>query len=119
MKTILASELKELLASETDLVLIDVLSEDSFGKGHVPGAINVPINEEFVSKVSEKVSNKDTHIVVYCSSKQCGASPAAAKQLTEAGFSNVSDYEDGIQGWKDSGYKLEGSGDGKETCEVC
>ena len=37
--------------------------------------------------------------MVYCTSKECTASPRAAKKLDKDGFSNVYDYEVGMTGW--------------------
>jgi rhodanese-related sulfurtransferase len=47
------------------LTLIDVLSPESFGANHIPGAINLPV-AEVSSRAAEVVSDRHQPIVVYC-----------------------------------------------------
>ncbi|MGE0352835.1 MAG: rhodanese-like domain-containing protein, partial [Gemmatimonadales bacterium] len=101
MRTIQANDLKRLLDQNQDLILVNVLSRKEFEKDHIPGSHNIPKDEkDFVQQVEKLAGTKDRHIVVYCASKDCQASPTAAKKLTDAGFRNVTDFEGGMAEWK-------------------
>ncbi len=63
---------------------------------------------DFIEKAQTLIPDKETPVVAYCSSAQCDASPRAAAQLAEAGYTTVYHYKDGLAGWQDSGYSLEG-----------
>ena len=103
--TITSEKLKEKIDAGEDLVLINVLTPESFEREHIPGSINIPlrdINEETVAKLPR---GKET--IVYCGSFECMASPVAAQKLEELGFTTVVDYEGGMADWKEAGYSVE------------
>ena len=108
MNVLKKEELKKMIDSGENFVLIDVLDKKDFERHHIPGAVNIPVHgDNFMEKVAEKVPGKNTKIVVYCASFECQASPGAAKKLTEAGYTNVFDYEGGIKDWKQANYPVE------------
>jgi len=88
-------------------VLVNVLDEDAFEKAHIPGSINIPAGkaEEFGKRY-----HHDKGIVVYCASTDCDASPKVARQLMDEGFTDVTDFEAGMAGWKDAGLPIEKGG---------
>ncbi len=107
MKTLDATQLKNMLDHSEDFVLIDVLPAKSFDEKHIPGSHNVPHeSKSFVDEVLSLAGDKNRKIVVYCASRTCQASPTAAAKLEQAGFTNVFDFEDGIAGWERAGYEL-------------
>ena len=84
---------------------------------HIAGSINVPF-EKVKDTATKENWDKNVSIVTYCSNYACSASGAAAKELKELGFSNVSAYEGGMAEWfelskKDPSYKVVGSGQEK------
>ena len=85
-------------------MLFDVLSPDSYDKGHIEGAISFPLNMINKAMAKKRLSKKD-HIIVYCGSFQCTASTGAAKKLSELGY-NVLDYKGGLKEWQENGNKL-------------
>ncbi len=103
--TITREALRAKMEAQEDFVLVDVLSPESYAKGHLPGAINMPVSE-IESEAPGKLSIDDT-IVVYCASFECHASPTAARKLEEMGYTRVIDYEGGLADWKDASYPLE------------
>ena len=107
MKTINAEELKKKLEANGDFILINVLSKDSFEAKHVPKSISIPV-DDLEQRAPAELPDKDKEIIVYCANLQCQASPTAAKKLEEIGYTNVTDYENGIAGWQDAGYGFEG-----------
>lgn len=84
--------------------LLDVLSSDSYNKGHIEGASLFPVNE--INKTtSEGRLSKNDSIIVYCGSFQCSASTEAARKLSGLGY-NVLDYKGGLKEWQEKGNKL-------------
>ena len=63
MKTITREELRAKLDSGEDLVLLEVLSEDSYRRAHLPSAIQF----QDVSRAPEILPDKSAQIVAYCS----------------------------------------------------
>lgn len=109
VKTLSTEELKQWIDEGKDFILLDVLAPASYEARHIPTAKSVPVGDpDFMEKAKELAPDKDTIVVAYCSSSQCGASPRAAAQLAEAGYTNVYHYKDGLAGWQDAGYSFEG-----------
>ncbi|MDD4889346.1 MAG: rhodanese-like domain-containing protein [Phycisphaerae bacterium] len=108
MKTISRDELRLLLKSSEDYLLINVLGFSHFQDKHIPGSVNIPVDDaEFVNRVEGKVGSKARKIVVYCGSSECPASTIAAKKLDEVGFTNVHTYLGGVVDWEKAGLPLE------------
>jgi rhodanese-related sulfurtransferase len=63
VKTIDREELKEKIERGDDFVLLEVLSEQSYARGHLPGAIRFPGRSE----VPNLLPDKATTVVAYCS----------------------------------------------------
>ena len=107
MQTISREQLRQMLDDNRKLVLIETLPEESFRKEHLPGAVNVPVDDpKFEKKVHDAIPEKDSDVVVYCADKACPASPKAAHKLEQLGFTSVFDYENGKADWKDAGLEL-------------
>ena len=113
LKTISRKNLEQKLTempnnvSERDgFALVNVLGPANFAKEHIPGSINIPVDE--VNRFESKFS-KDKEIIVYCASPDCDASPKVAQELMKRGFVDVHDYEEGMSDWKRAGNAVEGS----------
>lgn len=108
MKIVTVGEVKSMIDRHEDVVLVNVLGEETFESEHIPGSYNVrQSREDFVPAVERLAGRKDRAIVVYCASKSCQASPKAAIRLTKAGFTDVADFEGGMAAWKGAGYEVE------------
>lgn len=66
-------------------VIIDVRTKGEYNSGHIPGAVNIPIND--LEDAKDSIKKKDTPICVYCLSGV--RSTAAAKKLENMGYTNV------------------------------
>ena len=64
MKTIGREQLKEKINRGDDFVLLEVLSEQSYARGHLPGAIRFPGR----LMIRNLLPDKSTEVVAYCSS---------------------------------------------------
>ena len=110
-KNISAEEAKDILASDSTAVYIDVRTEQEFMNGHVPKSTNIPVvwpdpstrqmkqNPDFVKTVSAQFS-KDKRIIVGCQAG--GRSQLAAQLLAEEGFQDVSNMQGGFGGARDA-----------------
>ena len=63
MKTIDREDLKEKIEGGDDFVLLEVLSEQSYARGHLPGAIRFPGTDA----IPDLLPDKTTQVIAYCS----------------------------------------------------
>ncbi len=111
LTTIGTAELKEMKRRKDEFVLVNVLPEDDFIEGHIPGSQNVPVTRrDFTQAIGQITVGLDQPIVVYCASEDCDASPIAAKKLERLGYTRVLDYEAGMEGWMEAGLRVEKGG---------
>lgn len=83
-----------------DFVLINVLPREKFKERHIRTSINIPVDsDDFVDQVESVAGGKERKIVVYCANFDCDASPKAARELDNAGFDQIFDYEGGTEDW--------------------
>lgn len=69
------------------VVVMDVRTPEEFATGHLPGAVNVPLANDFEGAIADL--DEQTAYVVYC---QSGARSAeAAGTMVDAGFGSVVD----------------------------
>lgn len=57
-------ELWEKIEDGEDFVLVDVLDEQFYRHSHLPGAINIPLDE--IETAKDEIPDKDTEVVLYC-----------------------------------------------------
>ena len=105
LRFVTIEKLLEMKANNEMVTLVDVLSEESFKAGHIPGAINIPLGS--LESLAERYLNKQDTIVVYCGSYSCQASTKAARKLLEMGYENTFDFKAGKRGWQHTGLGLE------------
>lgn len=85
------------------VVLIDVRPEDEYGLGHLPGALNIPL-QQLEQRLSELP--RDHEIVAYCRGPYCVLSFEAVAALRTHGF-NVRRLEEGFPEWKAAGWPIQ------------
>lgn len=81
--------------------------QELFAKFHLPGAINVPLGDDFEERIQKAVPHRDREVVVYCYDDDCDASPKAAKKMEKLGYTKVLDYEGGKMDWKSAGLPVQ------------
>lgn len=97
---------REQLLSRLDdgtVTILDVRPEDEFRLGHIPGALNVPI-EQLAARLAELP--RDREIVAYCRGPYCVFSFEAETILRRQGF-GVHRLEEGFPQWKAAGMPVE------------
>ena len=94
---------RELIAQGAQLV--DVLPAETYRQEHLPGAVNIPLQE--IETALDKL-DPARPVVVYCYDYQCDLSPRAAHRLQQLGFAEVYDYVASKAAWLAEG--LPGAG---------
>jgi len=94
----------ELMASLRDslVTLLDVRPRQEFALGHLPGALNIPL-DELDRHLSELPEGRE--IVAYCRGPYCVLSFEAVASLRARGY-QVRRLEDGFPEWKAAGLEV-------------
>ena len=95
---------QELAMPKTEAVLLDSRELIEFETSHLKDAIFVGYDEFNIETVTNKIADKSTTIVVYCS---LGIrSEDIAEQLKNEGYTNVFNLFGGIFEWKNKNYTV-------------
>ncbi len=105
LPTITEAELFTRLQSDAPPVVAEILGPKYFEGGHLPGAINLPL-DGLVEGAARLLPNKAAEIVVYCASVTCQNSHVAQRKLLSLGYANVRVFAGGKAAWKDAGRTL-------------
>ena len=95
-RQITMDEAVNMMAQETDYIILDVRRPDEFAAGRIPNAINVP-NETIGTAEIPELPDKDQLIMVYCRSGR--RSKEASEKLVKLGYTNIVEFG-GILDWK-------------------
>lgn len=87
---------------QTAPLLLDVRTAQEFGAGHVPGAVNIPV-QELESRLAQVP--KDREVVVYC--EVGGRARRAGTLLRERGYDKVSEMEGSMKAWREARLPVE------------
>lgn len=93
------AQAKDLIASEKDLVIVDV--SPYYANGHLPGAISIPL-ETLDGKIL--TLDKTKTYLVYCHGD--APSIAGAQKLVDAGFMKVYRLAGNYAAWVSAGYPV-------------
>jgi rhodanese-related sulfurtransferase len=104
-KTITTRDL-ELIVGQRSAVVVEVLPPSYYDRGHIPGAVNLPL-QGFEAVAQRLLPRRDQSVVVYCQSSTCNNSHLAAKKLEALGYEKVSVFAGGKAEWANSGHSLE------------
>lgn len=83
--------------------VLDVRPEDEFAMGHVPGAINIPI-EKLARRL--RTLDRGTEIIAYCRGPYCVLAFEAVALIRKRGF-QARRLEDGLPEWRAEGLPIE------------
>jgi rhodanese-related sulfurtransferase len=97
-------DVHEALARGPDFVLIDVRSPESFARGHLPGAINIPHAKIIAARMERYPPG--TLFVVDCAGPHCNGAERGALRLARLGLP-VKVMIGGMTGWIDEGFGVE------------
>jgi rhodanese-related sulfurtransferase len=102
---ITSTELRDRIASDAQLWILDVRTPAEFETSHIDGSLNVPLDvlNQHGPKVAEKL-DESRDIVLVCRSGQRAAQ--AAELLQSEGVTGGSVLENGISDWEGQGYDV-------------
>lgn len=103
MQVISREELIQRLGSGEELALVEVLQPERYREFHLPGAVNVPVDDRFDEQIQQAVPDKTSPVVLYCLDTECQAAPKAARRMEDLGYRKVYDYTAGKLDWKEAG----------------
>ena len=93
---------------ESGAQLLEVLPERDYRAEHLPGALNIPM-DELTEERARATLDDDRPVVVYCYDTQCDLSARAAALLEAYGFDDVYDYTASKAAWLGMGLPYEGT----------
>lgn len=83
-----------------DATVLDLRSQEAFGRGHIVNARNVPA-DELDARIDKLAPLKDKPVVVVCDSGM--TSSKAVATLRKAGFESAYGLKRGMAGWNEAG----------------
>ncbi|ADG81797.1 FAD-dependent oxidoreductase [Thermincola potens] len=95
LQTVTGMEVLERLAEGRDVQILDVRTPDEYTRGHIPGAVNIPV-DQFRNRLHEIDKTKEK--ILYCGIGY--RSYLAYKILEHHGFKNIKNLGAGYHGWK-------------------
>lgn len=87
IQKITGKKLYEEQQQKNNILILDVRTKEEFNQGHIPNALNIPVDE--ISKDTMEHYHKNIKVVVYCRSGT--RSKRAALQLRDLGFIDIYD----------------------------
>jgi rhodanese-related sulfurtransferase len=105
------ARLRSALDDDPDMLVVDVRTPAEFRAGHIPGAINLPL-DQVDAHLRRIVADAGGHMVLVCQSG--GRAGQACAKLTTAGLEDVEVLEGGMTRWAAAGGPIDRSGDGHD-----
>jgi glyoxylase-like metal-dependent hydrolase (beta-lactamase superfamily II)/rhodanese-related sulfurtransferase len=95
----------ELVASETDAIMLDVRTPFDFATGHVPNSIFIGLDGSFAPWVGELIIDVKQPILLIAPE---GREEEAIIRLSRVGFDNTVGYlAGGVDAWEEAGYEID------------
>lgn len=93
----------EALARDPDVVVLDVRTPEEYAAGHIPGAVNIDVNDDgFAARVAEL--DRSARYLVHCSANVPeGRSARAMSTMTGLGFDSLGNLVGGYAAWTEAG----------------
>ncbi len=90
-----------------DYVVVDVRWQEAYVEGHIPGAVNFPLDDLWNDEQSVlKLVKPEDNILAYCAGVTCSDSHTFAEHLMEMGFLHVSVYAGGFSEWQEMSFDV-------------
>lgn len=85
-----------------DIWLFDSRPAGKYIAGHIPGAINLPLDvlkKDPAAVISKYAIPNNSTVVFYCAGRECTLSVDSADIFRKAGYANAVVYRNGVPGW--------------------
>ncbi len=106
-----ASTAKEMI--ERGVTVIDVRDRGSYGRGHIPGAVNLDLNIALTEALLAQIVDKDDPVILHCWGPGCSYSAMACAKARLWGYQDVYYFAGGFPAWKAAGYPIDTTEDGR------
>ncbi len=106
MKTITAQELQAQLEASSDLTLLDVRTPAEFRSGHVPGAVNLPL-DQIEKNPQEALKASSGDLVLMCESGKRACLASGHLESTDSPPLTI--FKGGMSEWRSQNLPIEGS----------
>ena len=93
--------------SERGVAIIDVRNARNYGRGHIPGAVNLNLNTDLTEEALSRIVDKDEEVVFHCWGAVCRYSAIACAKAHLWGYTKVHYFAGGFPAWKAAGYPVE------------
>lgn len=94
-KTIDVHELKRIMENDPTVQIVDVRSQDEFESGHVPRAVNIPLEQ-----LEARLDDLGGRVAIFC---RTGNRASMACDLLSAHHDNVMIVDGGLVAWSEAG----------------
>ena len=95
----------EILANETQALILDTRSPAEFAKGFIPNSINIGLDGSFAPWVGEMIVDIKQEILLVCDPNR---EEEAITRLSRVGYDNTIGFlENGFETWKNSGKEID------------
>lgn len=98
-----AEEVNIALTQNKECILLDVRTAAEYLKGHIPGSINVPL-DEITTQIDRIITQKDIPVFTYCLSGS--RSQMAVAEMLQLGFTKVFSLTSGLLAWRSLNYPV-------------
>jgi len=106
VKTIDVGAARDYVAEHADAIIVDVRTPAEFEMSHIPGAINVDVQDDNFAALVQQL-DKDKTYVVHCTKNPAGGrSSRALETLQQLGFRNLYNLEGGYIAWQEAALPL-------------
>jgi glyoxylase-like metal-dependent hydrolase (beta-lactamase superfamily II)/rhodanese-related sulfurtransferase len=94
----------ELVANETEALMLDTRAPELFAKGHIPNSINIGLDGNFAMWVGEMITDIKQEILIIA---EQGREEEAIIRLSRVGYDHTVGYlKGGFDAWKASGHEI-------------
>jgi phage shock protein E len=95
-----AADLAKRVEATGKPMLLDVRTPEEFAQGHLPGAVNIPL-DDLAKRVGEVKSAAPQEVVVYC--QRGGRARKGEEVLAKAGVPGILHLDGGMSAWVEAG----------------
>ena len=97
VKVLSAPEVRKMVGNN-EVLLVHTLSRIEYQVQHIPGSINIPVDE--IASSPKMPANKDTGIIFFCNGLACPYSKRASEIAVGLGYRQVYWFRGGILEWR-------------------
>ena len=106
--TVVAAPQVREMKQSGEYVLINSLSKIEFRIQHIPGSINIPVDESLGANIQNPQfpQDKSTALIFYCMGDVCPYSRIAAIEAVKSGYKKVFWFRGGVMQWRKYQYPM-------------